>query len=127
MPWHFLVNEFSPLLGVPTPRHVFPSLRAQRACKTKLMTIDGTVANRIDTVTVTYRDEPLPLTPESEAVRYLGFWTTPNGNMKAAMDLVFERTMKAKETIQGHPLDPKQAIEVFAAKAVGNFRYLLLP
>ena len=88
------------------------------------MTIDGIAANRTDAVTVTYRDEPLTLTPESEAVRYLGFWATPNGNMKAAMDLVFERTIKAKETIQGHPLDPKQAIEVFAAKAVGNFRYL---
>jgi len=40
------------------------------------------------------------------------------------MNLVFYRTLKAKDTIQGHPLDPKQAIEVFAAKAVGNFRYL---
>jgi hypothetical protein len=40
------------------------------------------------------------------------------------MNLVFDRTLKAKETIQGHPLDPKQGIEVFAAKAVGNFRYL---
>ena len=41
--------------------------------------------------------------------------------MQAAMNLVFDRTLKTKETIQGHPLDPKQAIEVFAAKAVGNF------
>ena len=59
--------------------------------KTKLMAIDGIAANRTDAVTVTYRDEPLTLTPESEAVRYLGFWATPNVNMKAAMDLVFER------------------------------------
>jgi hypothetical protein len=75
-------------------------------------------------VTVTYRNEPLTITPEPEAVRYLVFWFTPNGNMKSAMDLVFERTIKSKETIQGHPLDPKQAIEVFVAKTVGNFRYL---
>jgi hypothetical protein len=72
------------------------------------MTIDGITTNRTDAVTVTYRDEPPTLTPESEAVRYLGFWVTPNGNMKAVMDLVFERTIKAKETIQGQPLDPKQ-------------------
>jgi hypothetical protein len=72
--------------------------------KTKLMTIDGITGNRTDTVTVTYRDEPLTLTPESETVRYLGFWAIPNDNMKVAMDLVFERTIKAKETIQGHPL-----------------------
>jgi hypothetical protein len=62
--------------------------------KTKLMTIDGIAANRTDAVMVTYRDEPLIPTSESEAVRYLSFWVTPNGNMKAAMDLVFERTIK---------------------------------
>ena len=57
-------------------------------------------------------------------MRYLGFWATPNGNIMAAMDLVVERTLRAKKTIQGHPLGPRQAVEVFAAKAVGNFRYL---
>jgi hypothetical protein len=88
------------------------------------MTVDGIVANRSDTVNITYKHEPLTITPESEAVRYLGFWSTPNGNMQSAMDLVFDRTLKPKETIQGHPLDPKQAIEVFTAKTVGNFRYL---
>jgi len=92
--------------------------------KTKLMTVDGIVANREDSVKVTYKNETLTVTPESEAVRYLGFWATPNGNMQAAMNLVFDITLKSKEIIQGHPLDPKQAIEVFAAKAVGNFRYL---
>jgi hypothetical protein len=56
------------------------------------------------------------------AVRYLGFWATPNGNMKVAMDLVVERTLRAKETIQGHPLGPRQTVEVFEAQAVGNFR-----
>jgi hypothetical protein len=52
------------------------------------------------------------------------FWVTPNGNMQAAMQLVMDRTLRAKETIQGHPLGPKQAVEVFVTKAVGNFRYL---
>jgi hypothetical protein len=64
------------------------------------------------------------LSPEIEAVRYLGFWATPNGNMQAVMQLVMDRTLRAKETIQGHPLEPKQSVEIFAAKAVGNFRYL---
>ena len=44
--------------------------------KTKLMTVDGIVANRADTVKVTYKHEPLIITPESEEVRYLGFWAT---------------------------------------------------
>ncbi len=88
------------------------------------MTVDGVQDNRTDTVKVTYKNEPLTITSESEVVRYLGFWTTPNGNMQSSMDLVFERTLKTKETIQGHPLDPKEAIEVFVVKGVGNFRYL---
>ena len=31
-----------------------------------------------EAVTVTYKDEPLTTTPESEAVRYLGFWAFPS-------------------------------------------------
>jgi hypothetical protein len=45
--------------------------------------------------------------------RHIGFWATPTRNMPAAMDLVVDRTLRAKENIQGHPLDPKQAMEVF--------------
>jgi len=44
--------------------------------------------------------------------------------MQAAKDLVYDRTLRAKESIQGHPLDYKQAMATFSAKAVGNFRYL---
>ena len=44
--------------------------------------------------------------------------------MQAAKDLVYDRTLRAKEAIQGHPLDHKQAMATFSAKAVGNFRYL---
>ena len=67
--------------------------------KTKLMIIDGISSNR-----------NVP---------------TPNGNMRVSMDLVVERTLRSKETIQGHPLGPRQTVEVFAAKSVGNFRYLV--
>ena len=44
--------------------------------------------------------------------------------MQAAKDLVYDRTRRAKESIQGHPLDPKQAMAMFSAKTVDNFRYL---
>ena len=84
----------------------------------------GIVANRTVPVRVTYKDIPLDITPETEVVRYLGFWATPNGNMQDVMQLVMDRTLRAKETIQGHPLGPKQVVEIFSAKAVGNFRYL---
>ena len=62
--------------------------------KTELMIVDGIAANRADPVRVRTITSP---------------WTSPHGD---------------KETIQGHPLGPNQAVQVFVAKAVGNFRYL---
>jgi hypothetical protein len=47
-----------------------------------------------------------------------------NDNMQSAKNLVYDRTIRAKESIQGHPLDPKQTMAMFSAKVVGNFRYL---
>jgi hypothetical protein len=72
----------------------------------KCIVVDGIVANRTVPARVAYKDIPLDITPETEAVRYLGFWATPNGNMQVAMQLVMDRTLRAKETIQGHPLGP---------------------
>ena len=92
--------------------------------KTKQMTVDGIKENRTETEKVTYNNETLLIVPESEPVRYLGFWATPSGNMQAAKDLVYERTLAAKETIRGHPLDPKHTVAIFTAKVIGNFRYL---
>jgi hypothetical protein len=107
------IQEFEEWSGIPV-----------NTLKTKQMTVDGIEANRTIVEELTYHDKPLPIAPESESVRYLGFWATPNGNMQAAKDLVYDRTRRAKESIQGHPLDPKQAMAMFSAKAVGNFRYL---
>jgi hypothetical protein len=107
------VQEFEAWSGIPV-----------NTTKTKLMVVDGIVENRTVPVRVAYKDIPLDITPETETVRYLGFWTTPNGNMQTAMQLVMDRTLRVKETIQGHPLGPKQTVEIFATKAVGNFRYL---
>jgi hypothetical protein len=45
--------------------------------------------------------------------------------MQVAKDLVYNRTLQAKEAIQGHPIDPKQAMTMFSDKVVGNFRYLV--
>jgi hypothetical protein len=58
------------------------------------MVVDGIVANRTVPVRVSYKDIPLDITPETEAVRFLGFWATPNGNMQAAMQLVMDRTLR---------------------------------
>jgi hypothetical protein len=107
------IQEFEKWCGIPV-----------NTMKTKQMTVDDIEANRMIAEHLTYHGDPLPIALESESVRYLGFWATPNGNMQAAKDLVYDRTLKAKVAIQGHPLDPKQAQATYAAKAVGNFRYL---
>ena len=81
--------------------------------KTNQMTVDGVQDNRTTVEDITHNGETLLIVPESEPVRYLGFWTTPNGNMQAVKDLVYERTLDVKETIRDH-----------SSKVVGNFRYL---
>jgi hypothetical protein len=101
------IQEFEEWRGIPV-----------NTLKTKQMTVDGIEANRTITEELTYHDKPLPIAPESESVWYLGFWATPN--MQAVKDLVYDRTRRDKESIQGHPLDPKQAMAMFSAKAVGE-------
>ena len=89
------IQEFESWSGIPV-----------NTAKTKLMIIDGIVSNRNVPVRIEYNNIPLDVTPETETVRYLGFWATPNGNMRSSMDLVVERTLRVKETIQGHHLNP---------------------
>ena len=105
-----VIQEFEVWRGIPV-----------NTTKTKLMIIDGIKSNRNVPVRVENDNIPLDVTPETETVCYLGFWVTPNGNMRVTMDLVVERTLRGKETIQGHPLGPRQEVEVIATKAVGNF------
>ena len=83
------IQEFKEWSGIPV-----------NAMKTKQMTVDGVAANRTIAKTRTCNNKPLHIAPESESVRYLGFWATPNGNMQAATDLVYDRTLRAKETIK---------------------------
>ncbi len=52
--------------------------------KTNQMTVDGVQDNRTTVEDITHNGETLLIVPESEPVRYLGFWTTPNGNMQEA-------------------------------------------
>ncbi len=76
------IQEFEEWSGIPV-----------NTMKTKQMTVDGIEDNRKIIEVLTYHDKSLPIAPESESVRYLGFWATPNGNMQAAKDLVYDRTL----------------------------------
>ncbi len=88
------IQEFEKWSGIPV-----------NALKTKQMTVDDIETNREIVEELTYHGKSLPIAPESESVRYLGFWASPNGNMQAAKELVYDRTLRAKEAIQGHPLE----------------------
>ena len=81
-----VIQEFETWSGIPV-----------NTTKKKLMIIDGISTNRNVPVRVEYNNIPIDVTPETEAVRYLGFWGTPNGNMKTVMDLVMERTLRGKD------------------------------
>ena len=106
-----VIQEFEVWSGIPV-----------NTSKTKLMIIDGIETNRNVPVRVEYNNIPIDVTPETESVRYHDFWATLNGNMKTVMDLVMERTLRGKKTIQGHLLGPRQSVEVFVTKSVGNFQ-----
>ena len=67
------IQEFEQWSGMPV-----------NTMKSKQMTVDGVEANRTNTETITYNNKPRLTSPESQSVRYLGFWATPNGNMQAA-------------------------------------------
>ena len=52
------VQEFEAWSGIPV-----------NTTKTKLMVVDGIVANRTVPIRITYKDAPLDITPETESVR----------------------------------------------------------
>jgi hypothetical protein len=70
-------TKMQQLMNIVQEFEVWSGIRV-KTTKTKLMTVDGVADNRTDSIRITYKDEPLTITPESETVRYLGFWTTPN-------------------------------------------------
>ena len=92
--------------------------------KTSIMEVDGDTRRRKTPITVTYNGNLVRTTEENEAVRYLGFYVTANGNMVESIQRVFQKTQEATEIIQGHRLEHKEALGIFVSKAVGTFRFL---
>ncbi len=99
------IQEFEKWSGIPV-----------NSMKTKQMTVDDIEDNREIIEELKYHGESLPIAPESESVRYLGFWATPNGNMQAAKDLVYDRTLRGKETSKGTRWTPNRQWRRFQLK-----------
>jgi len=58
-----------------------------------------------------------------DACRYLGYWGTGNGDMRAKKEVVRQKIIAALDLIQCHPLTPKLATELFTSKGMGVFHF----
>ena len=60
-----------------------------------------------------------------DACRYLGYWGTRNGDMRAIKEVVTQKIIAARDLIKCHPspLTSKLATELFTSKGMGVFRF----
>jgi len=60
-----------------------------------------------------------------DACRYLGYWGTGNGDMRATNEVVRQkiRVIAARDLIKCHSLTPDLATELFTNKDMGVFRF----
>ena len=59
----------------------------------------------------------------NDTCRYLGYWSTENGDMSATREVVRELARVARDLIKSHPLTPELSAELFAQKGIGAFRF----
>ena len=51
-----------------------------------------------------------------DACRYLGYWGTGNGDVKATKEAVRQKIIAARDLIKCHPLTPELATDLFTSK-----------
>jgi len=56
-----------------------------------------------------------------DTCRYLGYWGTGNGDMRATKEAVRQKIIAARDLIKRHPLTPELATELFTSKGMGVF------
>jgi len=79
------------------------------------------------------RQEPTPLLTTNgdilramnldDACRYLGYWATGNGDMRATNAVFRQKIIAARDLIQCHPLTREPATELFTGKGMGVFHF----
>jgi hypothetical protein len=72
---------------------------------------------------LSYNGSAIRILERTKACRYLGLWSTANGDMSAMKERVRAKTQEAIDLMKHHPLTPKMAIELFTSIGVGAFRY----
>jgi len=72
---------------------------------------------------LTINGETLQAMNRDDACRYLGYWGTGNGDMRATKEVFKQKIIAAHDLIKCHPLTPKIATELFTIKGMGVFRF----
>ena len=70
-----------------------------------------------------YNGSAIRILKREEACRYLGQWSTANGDMSVMKERVRNKTQEAIDLMKHHPLTPKMAIELCTSIGVGAFQY----
>ena len=63
----------------------------------------------------TINGETLQAMNLDDACRYVGYWGTGNGDMRATKELVRQKIIAARDLIKCHPLTPELATELFTS------------
>ena len=99
--------------------------------KTYLLVIDNDKKRR--------EQEPAPLltineeTPSLQAMnlgdacRYLGYWGTGNGDIRATKEVVRQKIIAARDLIKCHRLAPELATKLFTSNGIRVFRFSAAP
>jgi len=58
-----------------------------------------------------------------DACRYLGYWGTGNGDMRATKEVVRQKIIAARDLIKCHPLTSELATELFTSTGMGVFHF----
>ena len=58
-----------------------------------------------------------------DACRYLGYWCTGNGDMRATKEGVRQKIIAARDLIKCHLLTPELAMDLFTSKGMGVFHF----
>ena len=72
---------------------------------------------------LTINGETLQAMNLDSACRYLGYWGTGDGNMRATKEVARQKIIAARDLIKRHPFTLELATELFASKYMGVFRF----
>jgi len=92
--------------------------------KTSLLVIDNDKKRRASAALENDR-ETLQVMNLDDTCRYLGYWSTGNGVVRATKEVVRPKIIAARDLFNCHPLTPELATELFTSKGMKVFHFSL--